>query len=307
MKFLFCGLGSIGCRHLRNLDRILHDRNIPFQVDALRSTDSSLAYDITDLLNTVYRRAIDVPGGYDAVFVTNPTALHYETLLGLKGKADCYFIEKPIFDIPYDLETLALPEGRTYVAAPLRFHPVILRAKQITERHAVYAARATCSSYLPEWRSGTDYRTSYSADLSMGGGVALDLIHEWDYLGWLFGYPEALYCIREHISALEINADDIAVYIAKAPTTVLSVHLDYFGRQPQRRLEMWCREEVIVADLLDGTIRYRSGRPDETPGTVDLHYREMEYFLKVVIGGIASNHGAETAVQTLKLALGEWD
>lgn len=32
----------------------------------------------------------------------------------------------------------------------------------------VYSVRAICSTYLPDWRKGTDYRNNYSAFKSMG-------------------------------------------------------------------------------------------------------------------------------------------
>ena len=43
----------------------------------------------------------------------------------------------------------------------------------------------------------------------------MDLIHEWDYLTYLFGIPEQMYKFVSHCSSLEINSDDLAVYIAK--------------------------------------------------------------------------------------------
>ena len=63
----------------------------------------------------------------------------------------------------------------------------------VSYTHLVYSARVLCSSYLPGWRPGVDYRTVYSAHKDMGGGVTIDLIHEWDYLVELFGKPEKMY------------------------------------------------------------------------------------------------------------------
>ena len=97
-----------------------------------------------------------------------------------------------------------------------------------------YCARVICSSYLPDWRPGVDYRTVYSAHKALGGGVTIDLIHEWDYLVDLFGVPQQLYNFKGTYSDLEIDSDDLSVYIAKYPTLLAEVHLDYFGRGYRR-------------------------------------------------------------------------
>ena len=49
----------------------------------------------------------------------------------------------------------------------------------------------------------------------MGGGVSLDLIHELDYLTYLLGVPKEIYNIRRQVSLLEIDSDDVSVYIAQ--------------------------------------------------------------------------------------------
>ena len=44
---------------------------------------------------------------------------------------------------------------------------------------------------------------TYSAHKDMGGGVSIDLIHEWDYLTYLFGMPSEIYSILDKVSDLE--------------------------------------------------------------------------------------------------------
>ena len=52
----------------------------------------------------------------------------------------------------------------------------------------IYFAQIEAGQYLPLWRE-RDYTESYSAHKSKGGGVALDLSHEIDYMRYLFGNP----------------------------------------------------------------------------------------------------------------------
>ena len=66
------------------------------------------------------------------------------------------------------------------MAAPMRWCGTMLALKEELPRLKPYSARVICSSYLPDWRPGVDYRTVYSAHREMGGGVTIDLIHEWD-------------------------------------------------------------------------------------------------------------------------------
>ena len=116
------------------------------------------------------------------------------TLCALRGKAGALFIEKPIFDAPgKDLGACLAPGQKAYVAAPMRWCGVMLALKRLLPQLRPYSARVICSSYLPEWRPGVDYRTVYSAHRAMGGGVAVDLIHEWDYMAELFGTPRQVY------------------------------------------------------------------------------------------------------------------
>ena len=142
-----------------------------------------------------------------------------------------------------------------------------------------YCARVICSSYLPDWRPGVDYRTVYSAHKALGGGVTIDLIHEWDYLVHLFGVPQQLYNFKGTYSDLEIDSDDLSVYIAKYPTLLAEVHLDYFGRGYRRSIELFCRDGSYLADFGAGTLTLPDGTVQHYEEDVNRRYeREIGIF-----------------------------
>ena len=304
-KILFTGLGSIGTRHLKNLHQIAQERGLSIEVDALRSSTRPLAADVRALLHAEYTDAAQLPQ-YDIAFITNPTHLHFATLQSLRGKVDALFIEKPIFDTPAcALADCLLPQQKAYVAAPMRFCGAFLALKQHLPALRPYSARVICSSYLPDWRKGVDYRTVYSAHKSMGGGVTIDLIHEWDYLTDLFGVPQQLYNFKGTYSELEIDSDDLSIYIARYPSLLCEVHLDYFGREYRRSIELFCKDGTAVADFGAGTFTMPNGEVQDCTEEVNMRYlREMAYFLDYAAGKAPAINTPQNALDVLKLTEG---
>ena len=312
---LFIGLGSIGSRHLKNLHTICAERGITLAADALRSSlNRPLRPGVAELLRAQFT-ALDDPaarGHYDLAFITNPTSLHAEALQSLRGRAGALFIEKPIFSADQaglDPAALLDPGQKAYVAAPMRWCGVMLALKKRLQTGAdgrPYCARVLCSSYLPDWRPGVDYRTVYSAHKAMGGGVTIDLIHEWDYLVDLFGTPERLYNLRGQYSELEIDSDDVSLYIAQYPGMLAEVHLDYFGRGYRRSIELFTPSGSLVADFGAGTLTLPDGTVEDYTEDVNARYlREMAYFLDYAAGPQAvSLNPPATAAQVLRLTLG---
>lgn len=308
MEVLFVGLGSIGTRHLRNLFEVAKEKGIDVQADALRSSMRPLAEDVVGLLRAQYV-SYDQLGHYDAAFINNPTHLHAHTLAELAGKVDCFFIEKPIFEgTGYDLAQLGLgADQKAYVAAPMRWCGTFLVLKERMPDLKPYSVRVICSSYLPDWRPGVDYRTVYSAHKEMGGGVTIDLIHEWDYLVDLFGAPLEAYNFKGTYSHLEIDSDDLSVYIARYPSLLAEVHLDYFGRTYRRTIELFCKEGTVTADFGAGTLTLENGEVIHCEEPVNQRYlREMAYFLDYACKGEGESINSPAMAQkVLGLTLGE--
>ncbi|MBC5580637.1 Gfo/Idh/MocA family oxidoreductase [Anaerofilum sp. BX8] len=307
MKALFVGLGSIGTRHLKNLQARCAARGIPLQADALRSSPRPLPAETAALLRQQFTES-DKLGHYDLLFITNPTNLHFSAIRELADKADCLFIEKPIFeDGRYRLEDAGLTGKKAVVAAPMRYCGTFLALKEELRGRRVYSARLICSSYLPDWRPGVDYRQVYSARREMGGGVTIDLIHEWDYLVDLFGFPQQSYNLKGTYSQLEIDSDDLSVYIARYPSLLAEIHLDYFGRTYRRTAEFFVQEGTITADFGAGTLTRADGSVLHCEEEVNARYlREMDALLDYALGGEEkSANPPEMALQVLKLTLGE--
>lgn len=309
LKIAFVGIGSIAQRHIRNVLCYLQQREIPYQIDAIRSGHGMpLPDDIKAHINSTYIDSDQIPDDYNIMFITNPTALHYETIKRFSRSARALFIEKPIFDrTTIDIQSLLLQSDRYYyVACPLRYTNVIQHIRENIDPGSIFAVRAICSSYLPDWRPGIDYRNTYSAKKSLGGGVSIDLIHEMDYLIYLFGFPERMMCMQSKVSGLEIDSNDFAAYIGKANETMIELHLDYFGKYAQRQFEMYTEDDVIVADLLKSEVRYL-----KTGITIslkeernDFQFREIEHFFSIIEGRNENDNEIHKALKTLSIAQG---
>lgn len=306
-KIAMVGLGSIGKRHLLNIDTVLRNKEINYEVDLIRRMDSiSLDESIEKIVSCVYTEDDTIPDDYDVIFITNPTYLHYETISKFSRKSKNMFIEKPVFDeTTVDIEALSLgKDGVYYVACPLRYTSVIQYLKTEVDINKVYSTRVICSSYLPEWREGIDYRKTYSAHLEQGGGVSIDLIHEWDYMMYLFGKPKRVVNLRHKVSSLEIDCEDLSIYIADYEHMLAEVHLDYFGRKSIREIQLFTDEETIVADILNSEVRLLKANKvisfHENRNSYQI--KEIENFFDILDGKKNNENDIATALVTLKIA-----
>lgn len=309
LKVCFFGLGSIGTRHCRNLAEICRGLGIQTKIHAVRSSNHPLRPELAELGIKVFHKWQEMDTCYDMIFITNPTSLHYETMMQIGDRSKYFFIEKPVFEKGNE-DTCFLPlsaDSVCYVAAPLRYTGVIRAACEYVRDNEIYSARVISSSYLPDWRPGQDYRETYSARKDLGGGVSIDLIHEWDYLSLLFGMPDEVQSIIGRYSNLEIDSDDLAIYIARYPTLAVEVHLDYFGRKTRRELELYTEDGCTCFDIAHACVTEPDGKRTEYSEMPNEKYmREMHYFLSLVLNQEReSNNSIEHACKVLRIAKGD--
>ena len=305
IKICFIGLGSIGKRHIKNIVTILNERNIEYEIDAVRSKKSSLPDEVLNHISKEYYEVDKIPEDYDVIFITNPTDKHYDTMVSVMNKTKYMFVEKPIFH-KVELDYSMLMDKNIYVACPLRHHPVFGKIKEIIQKEEVIAVRAITSSYLPYWRKGVDYRKTYSSNKKQGGGVSLDLIHEWDYLVDLFGFPQKITNIQKKVSNLEIDCEDISLYIAEYNDKVIELHLDYIGQKTERKLSIFTNKSRIDADFINNKIEVITNNVVIKTYLIDaedIYINEMNYFINYCECNESDINSASQAVKVLQIAV----
>jgi len=304
MKILIVGLGSIAKKHLNAISKIIPNHVIY----ALRS---SLSSPNIEGVRNIYTLNDCEKIEFDFIIVSNPTSEHYTVIKSFSKLGIPLFIEKPLFsEINYETDTLieeiSKSATKTYVACNLRFLESLLYLKSIILNERINEVNVYCGSYLPDWRPNVDFRTVYSANIEMGGGVHIDLIHELDYVYWFFGAPVSTISSFSNNSSLSISANDYANYLWKYNEFNVSIVLNYYRRKPKREIEVITEESIYKVDLL----RNRVYRDDEVifehSHTIqDTYLNQMKFFIEEVLKKNNSMNDINEANKILKLCMQE--
>ena len=243
LSVLVIGYGSIGKRHAEIMSAMDEIGDV-----SVLSSQSGLPYETLSSLE-------DIPKlNPDYIVVASPTTRHYSQLEfleeHLQGKK--ILVEKPLFDSMVDFQ---VRNNEIVVGYNLRFHPLLKKIRELCRDRRLWSILVFCGTYLPDWRSGRDYRATSSARKHSGGGVLLDLSHELDYVQWLAGPLEVEHAVSKKVSDLEIDTDDLLLFSGRAPGGVcVHIGLNYFTREPIRQIILDGEDISIQGDLISNKL-----------------------------------------------------
>ena len=252
-SLLVVGVGSVGCRHLMNAAAAgVADLTVLRTGVERRPLPRNVRVE-TDLDCALSRRP-------QAAVIANPTSLHVDSALAA-ARAGCHLlIEKPLSHAPGGIDELRKEVEHQGLAAMVgyqfRFHPSLRQVRSWLMEKAIgeiVSASVVWGEYLPDWQPWRDYRTSYSARASLGGGVLLTLSHPIDYLRWLLGEVARVSAMTARRSGLEIDVEDTAlVHLEFESGAMASVSLNYVQRPTQHNFTIVGRKGVIRWDNAGG-------------------------------------------------------
>jgi len=266
---LFCGLGSIGQRHLKIFRTLGVNR-----IDAYKSGNATLKIEPGNQPDYTFQsleKALSQKP--QAVIITNPTSHHLKTALASLQSNAHILIEKPISNTLNGLnELIKLAKKNNLVIAigcNFRFHPFIQSLKKIIDDKILgkpLLSRAHFGAWLPGWHPWEDYKISYAARKELGGGAVLTHIHEIDYLIWLFGQAKKNVGLSLDFSVLDTTVDEISTGIIKHDSGILStVSLSLCQKIQSRTLEVFFDDGIVTIDFIKEKMIYqKSGKKEQS-------------------------------------------
>lgn len=285
-KVLVIGFGSIGKRHSNAFKELKAD--VAFVTKQTIEGERSYKT-LTEALKKF---------SPEIAIISNDTGLHEQSLKELEseGFKGIVMVEKPLghkpFELKYDFSVLV-------VSYNLRMSPILSMLKKELSTKRIIAASIYCGQYLPDWRTGRDYRSVYSAKKDLGGGVLRDLSHELDYAQWLFGPMKKVVAHGGHFSSLEIETDDVFTLLGESSSChSINISVNYLDRVARRTIIIHTNEESYYADLITGCLLKNNEVLLENIKTVDTYIEQARRLLNNEMSAFCT---FEEGLYTMKL------
>ncbi len=259
MKILVIGLGSIGKRHLRNILSLGYN-DVSIVSRAINLPEEFKGFQVYNSLEIALTIA-----SFDVAIICTPTSKHIDSLkLLLVAGIQNIYIEKPVChswnEVDNILKLSSQLKTNIVVGYDLHFDPGYAKVKELLANNTigkVVSVNAQIGQYLPDWRPHEDYRKGMSASREAGGGVMLDLIHEFDYMYRLFGKPQKIAALYNNSGALQIETEDVAEVLIQFESGSLgTIHLDYLQQKLIRNCVITGYGGTIKWNLAENSVNW---------------------------------------------------
>ncbi|MBW7951254.1 MAG: Gfo/Idh/MocA family oxidoreductase [Chitinophagaceae bacterium] len=257
MQILLIGLGSIGKRHLNNI------LSLGYTNIAIVSSKKVLPEEFKHLSVFATIQEAVQKQQFSSAIICVPTAQHIYTLEQcLHANIEHIYLEKPVSNNFNDIQTIVTnyPNANIFVGFDMHYDVGLQKVKSLIEEKIIgniVSVNAQVGQYLPDWRPYEDYSKGMSAKKETGGGVMLDLVHEFDYLYWLFGNANTIAAMYKNSGSLKIETEDIAEVLLHFENGILgTIHLDYLQQKLVRNCLITGSEGSIKWDLVQSKVSW---------------------------------------------------
>lgn len=305
------GLGNIALRHRRNLKALFPKA----QIISVPSRARQIKEEIEWADHVLFDIDALLKAQPNFVIIASPSSFHLQHASQLIKANIPLLIEKPVTSSSIDaleLQSLAKKyKTPVSVAYCLRYLPSAMAMKELlveSKVGSIFNVFISVGQFLPDWRPDVDYLQSVSASKKLGGGVLLELSHELDYAGWLFGQLNIEQVILRGSKTLNIDVEAFAdINLSNKLGAIFNIHLDFLQKKCQRSCSVIGSQGRLDWDLLSNTVTLHHSKGmqimySEPSWDKNRMYIEMiEDFVAYIDGQQNRVISLQEAVDTVKL------
>jgi predicted dehydrogenase len=259
--YLVIGTGSISQRHISNL-RLLFPKskigNVSSSGKPLRKKNKNVDFfykSIEDASSKTTKFAI----------IASPASCHLDNAKHFLERNIPTLIEKPITSDLKKLNTF-LKKFRTKkniidIGYNFRFNKSLrFFKKTISEKKKlgkILSININVGQHLSLWRQNKNYKQTVSASDALGGGVLRELSHELDYITWIFGKFDKVFCKTSNQNIFNVDVEESidAIFFNKTGLN-LNLHMDFLNSKVTRYCRVVGEKGTLYLDLIDNSIHF---------------------------------------------------
>ena len=287
MRFLIVGLGSMGKRRVRNLQRLGYNSIIGYDPRKDRCKEASEKYGIKTTQEWSNAENFDV----DAWIISTPPDTHLDYGLAAVDRGTTFFTEANVTDdrAPKLIQLLNETGVLSAPSCTLRYNHGVKTIKTLVEKGKIGTPLSftyQCGQHLPDWHPWESYKDFYVSKRETGACREI-VPFELCWITDIFGSVAQLSCFKDKVSNLDADIDDIYQLLLRFENGI-SGHLvvDVIARPAVRVFRLcgsdgtieWNHSENVVKlwTASDTPNTYELETIDLNPGTVEASYIHAE-------------------------------
>ena len=294
---LIIGKGSISFKHFKILNKLYYKSNITHVSSRIFLKKNK------QILNKKYFITV----------VANDATSHLKTITLVNKFSDFIFVEKPIAENFYKLNTFLkthrIVKKKIWVGYNLIFSELLKEIIKIIKKKKygqIISVRSTVGYDVRFWRK-KNYLKSVSVKKNLGGGVINELSHDIHYLLHIFKKLNYVNSINGNFYLKKIDVEDtLFVNFLSNRSVLINLIMDFYRQDKTRETQFIFEKGTILLDFISGKILFKNKNSTKVvmknKNDVEQSYKKQWLFLKKNFNKKFNNKlNIVNSVETLKL------
>jgi len=259
-KILIVGLGSMGKRRIRNLQKLGHTQLLGFDLREDRILETKKKYKITCFNN--FENALDEQPSI--MIIATPPHLHKEYAKKAIQQNIHVFLEVNLLR-NHVQSILKLSEKNSSIvcsSSTMKYHPVVKKLKILIDQKKIgkiYSIHHHVGHFLPNWHPWENYKDFFVSRKETGGArelVPVELI----WLTYVFSDIRSIFANVNKISKLDVKIDDNYQTILEFKNNIFcTLNIDVFSIPSVKETKIIGERGTIICNFNKSQIKINTG------------------------------------------------